>query len=177
MCIRDRSKTGNSNDSELDETEEYYAGIDDFDFDNQTYNIFEFQYNVSICYLMMQRYQDAIKLFHVLQEMLTDVPTKEKLKQLINYVQDEIQSNGQNSSFGESQQQNKESVLIEIFPSHNRLCSIFPIVKFPLKKYKLEGRLSFCLPKVNPPSMIPCFEDDLLKQMDVNCVENRPEAP
>lgn len=37
-----KSKTGNSNDSELDETEEYYAGIDDFDFDNQTYNIFEF---------------------------------------------------------------------------------------------------------------------------------------
>ena len=36
----------------------------------------------------------------------------------------------------------------QLFPQHNRLCSIYPAVELPLKKYKVAIKLSFCLPTI-----------------------------
>lgn len=165
--INSKSKVENSNETDPDDLEDCYQAIDEFEFENQTYNIYEFQYNVSLCYLMMQKYDDAIKLFQILQDMITDQANKDKLSTFIGYIQQEVASEisivDQATTADGNKPDATEAIRIEIFPCHNRLCSIFPLVRFPLKKLKLEGRLSFCLPRVSPPSMVPCFEDELLK--------------
>lgn len=38
-------------------------------------------------------------------------------------------------------------------------------------------RLSFCLPYIEYPSIEPRFDDEVIKNMTVSVVENRPEAP
>ncbi len=35
--------------------------LDEFEFDNNTFNIYEFYFNCAACYIMMQKYDDAIK--------------------------------------------------------------------------------------------------------------------
>lgn len=64
----------------IEESEEHASPIDDYEFENQTYNIYEFQYNISLCYLMMQKYQDAVKLFKILHEMMPDDQNKKALQ-------------------------------------------------------------------------------------------------
>jgi hypothetical protein len=64
--------------------------------------------------------------------------------------------------------------MINVFPTHNRLCCIFPTVT-PL--HGLEVRLSFCLPKIIPPSMKPGFDKKLIEVLTPEVVENKPEAP
>lgn len=55
-----------------------------------------------------------------------------------------------------------------IFPSHNRLCSIYTSIKMPLNKYKhMEARLSFCLPQVEIPCMNCSFDEKLLESINV----------
>lgn len=51
--------------------------LDIFEFDNMTYNIYEFQYNVSICYIMMNQIPKAIKMLNLLIEILPEQTFKE----------------------------------------------------------------------------------------------------
>lgn len=38
-------------------------------------------------------------------------------------------------------------------------------------------RLSFCLPYIEYPSMEPTFNEDIIKNLTITIVENKPEAP
>ncbi|KRX11228.1 hypothetical protein PPERSA_07753 [Pseudocohnilembus persalinus] len=77
----------------------------------------------------------------------------------------------------QQEQKEKQIRLIQVFPTHNRLCSIFPEVQLPLKKVKVALRLSYCLPCVPIPNIEPKFEQNLLDILQPTTIENKPEAP
>jgi hypothetical protein len=60
----------------------------------------------------------------------------------------------------------KERVNFVIFPDHNRLCSIYHNFRLNLSGNKnIEAKLSFCLPSIEMPSMVACFDDKLLEEI------------
>lgn len=67
---------------------------------------------------------------------------------------------------------------VEIFSSVNRLCGIYEDNTITLKTgVKLVFKLSFCLPLVLPPDPDIRVGFELLKDIKISNVENRPEAP
>ena len=78
----------------------------------------------------------------------------------------------------ESQEEEGKSFEVVIFNHYNRLCSIFPSIRLPFSgKISYEVRLSFCLPEIEPPSMAPTINEELIEDISVRSVENRAEAP
>ena len=63
-----------------------------------------------------------------------------------------------------------------MFPSENRLCSIFPEFLLPLST-PIKTKLYFCLPYVEKPDIQPKFDEKLLDEFDMKRIEIKPEAP
>lgn len=72
---------------------------------------------------------------------------------------------------------------IAIFPFNNRLCGIYQSIPHELeassdgKVQAIALRLSFCLPYIAPPNMSIRAGFETLEKINIECVENRPEAP
>ena len=60
----------------------------------------------------------------------------------------------------------KKDILLEPFPVKNRLCNLFPKVELKLSATqshpKLFFKLSFSMPFIKPPNMIPNIEEEML---------------
>lgn len=68
---------------------------------------------------------------------------------------------------------------ISVFPISNRLCGIYDEIAYTLndKGDCLKFRLSFCLPFIELPDMSIKASFEILKDIKISSVENRPEAP
>ena len=53
------------------------VNLDAFEFENLTYNIYEFQYNASLCYIMMNQIPKAQKMLELLLEILPETSYRE----------------------------------------------------------------------------------------------------
>ena len=67
---------------------------------------------------------------------------------------------------------------VDIFSSVNRLCGIYDDTQYLLKcGVTIVFKLSFCLPLVLPPDPDIKVSFEILKDIKISNVENRPEAP
>lgn len=74
------------------------------------------------------------------------------------------------AAFGNTGKQ-KTAFLVELFPSENRLCSFFAPKQLKLqgngtgkiRGSKLQVRLSFSMPFVKPPNMIPNVDEEIVQ--------------
>ncbi|EGR32790.1 hypothetical protein IMG5_070720, partial [Ichthyophthirius multifiliis] len=164
----------------------------EFDFDNQTYNIYEFYYSCAACFIMMKQYKQAIKQLQQLKEIIPNEGIIKQLDLIIQILYDEMQNS-----------------ILKIFPYKNRFCSTFKsqqaqfqIYKYFVKQLKFyiyiqfqniqkKIKLYFCLPYVEYPSIKPQFDNSLIENFKVyyykhyllnqflkpELVENKPEAP
>ncbi|CAD8101860.1 unnamed protein product [Paramecium sonneborni] len=144
--------------------------LEDFDFTNKTYNIYEHLYNCAIIEVILGNLEEAFETLTLLHEHLTQIEFRVQLQILMELLRDDQQDNPPEEEFQKIQE-------FQLFPQHNRLCSIYPSIKLPLKKYSVEIRLSFCLPIVEFPSQPILFDEQLLQKISPKVVENKPEAP
>lgn len=133
--------------------------LEEFEFVDRTYNVYEYLYNTAILDLVLEQQNQALDLLVTIQE---NIPKdhNQGIQRLIQLIQ------GKDDDYSE----------IVAFPNQNRLCSIFPGLKVKLKGKTVSCKLSFCLPSVEIPSMKSCFDEQLL-DLGPMVVENRPEAP
>ena len=62
--------------------------------------------------------------------------------------------------------------------NENSIFHYYPIIKIPLKNgINLDCRLSICFPDIQPPNICPLFDDKMINKVNVDLVENKPEAP
>lgn len=77
----------------------------------------------------------------------------------------------------------EEEKLFLVFPYKRRLCGIYPTIDLPLLSETTQQlssiplKLSFCLPYVKPPSLKIKVGYEILRNIKITTVENRPEAP
>ncbi|CAK93981.1 unnamed protein product (macronuclear) [Paramecium tetraurelia] len=140
---------------------------------NRAYNQLEFQFNQSILYLLQGQTGLGIENLIKLKDKIQQQEQKNLLQIFLDLLIDDQ---------SEQTQLKKELCQLTdliILPQNNRLCMIYPMVKIPLKKYKqqLQTRLSFCLPQVEIPEMLPQFDFKLMETLSPIVVENKPEAP
>ena len=181
----------------------------------QTFTKIEMLHNVALCYIMEEKYDEAIehleKMIHmdsnnlIYQEEFEDIlknSLKPSVSQLIQILvkgkldfgkssgkkkQNSENENGsqENTSNPENdaEQDPSQPLYVNIFPTVNRLCGIYEPVLHSLKssktdpKQQIQLRPSFCLPYIAPPSMSIRVSFEILENINVECVENRPEAP
>ncbi|CAD8070155.1 unnamed protein product [Paramecium primaurelia] len=128
--------------------------LNDLEFQDRPYNMYEYQYNVAIATILNNLKPEGKLLLEDLSKLLPQTFT-----QGIMQFRDAIDS-----------QQIQRTTL---FQENNRLCELFP-------KFKVGNavtRLSFCLPKLPSPCMKPEFDQQLLQCIQSIDVENKPEAP
>ncbi|CAD8205734.1 unnamed protein product [Paramecium octaurelia] len=128
--------------------------VDDIRFQDHTYNMYEYQYNVAVATILNNLKPEGKLLLEELGRLLPQT-----LAQGIMQLRDAVDGQQLQSVF--------------VFPESNRLCEVFP--KF--KVGNAETRLSFCLPKLPSPCMKPGFDQQLLQSIQSIDVENKPEAP
>ncbi|CAD8173712.1 unnamed protein product [Paramecium octaurelia] len=147
--------------------------LEEFEFSDRTYNLFEYYFNRASVHLLLGQIESALDYLEQLHENIAQLEIQERLSEFIELLKED-----QNPKSEINPELSKLTEFI-IFPQHNRLCSIYPMVKLPLKKYKqcLLLRLSFCLPTVEIPEMNIKFDDKLLETISPTVVENKPEAP
>lgn len=131
-----------------------YSEIEDLEFEDRTYTIYELEYNLAIGYIQLGQLQKAKQNFQNLKSLIGDEEEfQNNLEKFIKTLDNEI--NGK--------KQSEKVKQLFVFPYHNRLCSIYPIVK--LKWF--ETRLSFCLPRIKAPEMQIRFENKLIQSLAV----------
>ncbi|CAD8189737.1 unnamed protein product [Paramecium pentaurelia] len=140
---------------------------------NRVYNQLEFQFNLSILQLLSGQNSLAIENLKQLKNNLQEKEQKNLLQLFLELLIDD-----QNEETELRTELSQLTNLI-ILSQDNRLCNIYPMIKVPLKKYKqnLQTRLSFCLPQIEIPEMLPQFDLKLLETISLLLVENKPEAP
>ncbi|CAD8188211.1 unnamed protein product [Paramecium pentaurelia] len=144
--------------------------LEDFDFINKTYNIYEHLYNSAILDVMLGNIDEALETLTLLHEHLTQIEFRVQLQILMELLRDDLLDKPPEDKFSQIQE-------FQLFPQHNRLCSIYPAIQISLKKYSLLIRMSFCLPIVEFPSQPILFDEQLLQKISPKVVENKPEAP
>lgn len=181
----------------------------------QTFTKIEMMHNIALCYIMENKYDEAIKYLEkminidsnnlIYQEEFEEV-LKSSLKPSVNQLiqilgkgklsygteeksKNENEQNESESNENELSVENKgtknpsQPLFINIFPTVNRLCGIYEPVMHSLSSSKttprqqIQVKLSFCLPYIAPPSMSIRVSFEILEKINVDCVENRPEAP
>ncbi|CAK95205.1 unnamed protein product (macronuclear) [Paramecium tetraurelia] len=144
--------------------------LEDFDFTNKTYNIYEHLYNCAILDVILGNIEEAFETLTLLHEHLTQIEFRVQLQILMELLRDDLLDTPPEEEFSKIQE-------FQLFPQHNRLCSIYPALQLPLKKYSVVIRMSFCLPIVEFPSQPILFDEQLLQKISPKVVENKPEAP
>ncbi|KAM3146723.1 hypothetical protein pb186bvf_001253 [Paramecium bursaria] len=155
---------------QLNKLETKHRYLEEFEFHDRTYNLYEYLFNMSILDLLQGKKEQAIDQLKLLGENIKHPEIEEALQILLQILFDDSLDTPKMEQFDEIKE-------FSIFPQHNRLCSIYKFVPIQLKKYSLETRLSFCLPQVDVPSMLFQFDEKLLESINPTIVENKPEAP
>lgn len=126
----------------------------------------EINYNIAQAYIMQGKVDLAIER---LSEILESNKYKQKVEEYINILK------GNNIT----EEIRSRPYYVEIFSSTNRLCGIYDDVQVTLPKtgVTIVFKLSFCLPLVMPPDPDIRVSFEILKDIKINNVENRPEAP
>lgn len=65
----------------------------------------------------------------------------------------------------------------DIFVLKNKLSKYLPQLLLPLPKGARRIRLCVPYPKVEPPEISPKFDEEVLKDVHVDAIEPKPEAP
>ncbi|EGR34644.1 hypothetical protein IMG5_005100 [Ichthyophthirius multifiliis] len=154
---------------EDDDEAVHISELEEYEFQNKTYNIYEYYYNCASCLIMMEKYQEAFKYLIQLQEILPEEEKVKCLEGLLLVLNDEIENKNTNNIF-----QKLLLNRIKILQFYYIIQQLFIFFKNFLYK---QVTLYFCLPKVEAPSMIPFFDENLLQQLQPTVVENKPEAP
>ncbi|CAD8186240.1 unnamed protein product [Paramecium pentaurelia] len=140
------------------------------DFGNQIYNFKEYLYNNALINLMMNNNTIAIELLNKLYDNLNSMEEKVQLQIFIKLIYDDMLDTTENIK-----------LIIQnefyLFQQKNRLSSLLPVLQLPLKKYNVRTKLSFCLPRIEFPSIEIAFDQKLLEEITPQIVENYPEAP
>lgn len=144
----------------------YLTGIfveepdDDSSMLGQTFTWLEIHYNLAMCFLVAGQMSECMT---TLQPLLVHHRTAEKTRSLLSMIQS----------------QSPALVSTCVFPTTNRLCGIYEEVsaKVPGSAVELSLRLSFCLPSVSLPETTIKAGFDILSELKITSVENRPEAP
>ncbi|CAD8164820.1 unnamed protein product [Paramecium octaurelia] len=144
--------------------------LEDFDFTNKTYNIYEHLYNCAILDVLLGNMDEAFETLTLLLEHLSQIEFRVQLQILVDLLRDDLLDTPPGEQFSQIQE-------FQLFPQHNRLCSIYPAIQLQLKKYSFQIRMSFCLPIVEFPSQPIVFDEQLLLKISPKVVENKPEAP
>ncbi|CAK65289.1 unnamed protein product (macronuclear) [Paramecium tetraurelia] len=148
------------------------------DFGNQIYTFKEYLFNSALLNLMMNKMTVAIELLNTLYDQLNYMEEKVELQIFIKQIKDDLQDTDKN----------KKLITYDefyLFQQKNRLSSLFPVLQLPLKKYNVTTKLSFCLPRIEFPSLEFVFDEKVLQKISVSflcqdqpyVVENYPEAP
>ncbi len=141
----------------------------------------EYIYNKSVILIMLGKFDKAIELLTILNQSIDNPESKEKVEFMIDMIYQEQSTRskfGQHSikTLDKSQDQTTENNTEEgkafeivIFDYYNRLCSIFPSMRLPFTSTKVvyEARLSFCLPTIDPPSLAPQINEDVIRDITV----------
>ncbi|CAD8108767.1 unnamed protein product [Paramecium sonneborni] len=144
--------------------------LEDFDFNNKTYNIYEHLYNCAILDVIIGNLEEAFETLALLYEHLTQIEFRVQLQIFMELLRDDLQDTPPEEEFQKIQE-------FQLFPQQNRLCSIYPSIQLPLKKYSVQIKMSFCLPMVEFLSQPILFDEQLLQKISPKVVENKPEAP
>jgi len=153
---------------------------EDEDEGKESFDGREYVYNKAIISLMLGHYEKSVELLQLLDQAMESGEAKEKLEFLMEMIlnEKEISENKLKMDKQKSQEQDPKAFEIVIFDYYNRLSSIFPSVRLPFSSSTIyEARLSFCLPEVEPPSMAPCINEEIIGEVTMNSVDPRPEAP
>lgn len=169
----------------------------------QTFTKLEMIYNVAMTYLMLGNQNRAIEMLEslykekspelksefmdIISSMLKEpigkiieIIKKRKLKDedLDKSESDISQEEDVYASEKDLNSKNKRCKTVDIFPISNRLCGIYDETFLKLNETEiLKFRLSFCLPFIELPDMSIKAGFEILQNISVNSVENRPEAP
>lgn len=150
-----------------EEEEVYLSAIfsedteDDSSLVGQTFTYLEIKYNIAMCHLMLGNQNQCLTN---IDPLVHNANTSSRASGLV-----EILKSGVNTD-----------AFLNIFPFTNRLCGIFEEVTVALPSSEsavLNFRLSFCLPSVELPSTEIKVGLDILDDLRISSVENKPEAP
>lgn len=132
--------------------------LEEWDFTDRTYNVYEYLYNLAVLELAADARQPALELLATLLDSVPDEAVRDGVQRLIAHVRGPPDPTALRD--------------FTPFPHHNRLCSIYPALRVRAG----TCRLSFCLPQVEMASLACAFDSALL-DIGPTVVENRPEAP
>ncbi|KAL4437922.1 hypothetical protein ABPG74_001093 [Tetrahymena malaccensis] len=154
------------------------TSLEEYEFTNRTYNIYEHYFNIAAIYIMQKDYDNASKYLLELRNMIEQDESRIKQIDILFQILDDEQEKN-DAIFSQFDDQALADIYnMQFFPVKNRLCSIFPRVQTGFSVYKdFSLNLYFCLPKIEPPSMKPSFDESLLENLQPTAVENKPEAP
>lgn len=135
-----------------------------------TFTWIELDFNIGMSYFMQGKYEQAKSKFEKLKSY---EPIKPKAEALVSLALHQSNS--------ASELAIDPALITNIFPHNNRLCGIFNEVTMKLKQSSacpsISFRLSFCLPTVELPTTEIKAGMEILEDLSITSVENRPEAP
>lgn len=135
---------------------------------SHTFTKSEIEYNIGLCYLCMGRYPEAVKRLSLISQHPKLAGATDSLIEVLKKAMDSSDIDFTDESV----------CTVNIFPSNNRLCGIYEELRHKLtNQVEVAFRLSFCLPSVEPPSMLIKVGFEILLDLKITSVENRPEAP
>ena len=173
----------------------------------QTFTKLEVMYNIAICEIQARNYGKAKTILQEMSESASSEPPavvgkaspaafeaaiisliKPSLDRIVKYLDlkpGERLDKGEDENSSEpvskranSENPDQEYVSISVFPSTSRLCGIYDDIEHKLPcGIILIMKLSFCLPYIEPPDMSIKVGFEILKEIGISSVENRPEAP
>jgi len=130
----------------------------------QTFTYPELMYNLGLAYLLLGSKIPACE--YLRQCGNSESRTTDKITLLIQALEGD-----ERASYA---LQDESSM----FPFESRLCGIYEALEIPITGGLIyRGYLSFCLPIVRPPDIKIKVGYEILKDINITIVENRPEAP
>eukprot|EP01017_Pseudomicrothorax_dubius_P034550 TRINITY_DN4753_c0_g4_i2.p1 TRINITY_DN4753_c0_g4~~TRINITY_DN4753_c0_g4_i2.p1 ORF type:complete len:1181 (-),score=268.49 TRINITY_DN4753_c0_g4_i2:134-3676(-) len=144
--------------------------------ENTSFNRFEYLYTYTLLLILTGNCDEAIQVLENMAQYAVE-KSRENLEILSAILKNEMALVAA-GNVEEGEVEEKEIGPLMIFPFQNRLCSIYPPIILNFTHHKnIELKLSFCLPRVENPSIKPNVSIDLLAKVDHTSVENKPEAP
>lgn len=132
---------------------------DDSSLVGQTFTYLEIHYDIAVCQLKLGNIDQCLKYLEPL--------IKNERTAKANILVDILHGNKSISEFD------------GVFPFTNRLCGIYEevLADLPESKGQIKVRLSFCLPSVELPDTAVKVGLEILNDLRISSVENKPEAP
>lgn len=152
---------------------------------SQTFTELEITFNIAICYIICDKMDLAI---NSLEQIMKKSPYIEHLEMLLEVIKgdkhklEELKTFMASEDIKDSPKQKSSEdkpgpFCFSIFKSSSRLCGIFPAIEIPICGEFVPIRLSFCLPSVSPPSTLISVDLEILRNLSITAIDNRPEAP